>query len=74
MEQLTAHMRLGNIAARWDAMSKPDITTNGRAATNGDATQDGGARINNDVIFNDGMSRIAFYKNPFIIFLETFGA
>ena len=73
MEQLTAHMRLGNIAAGGDAMGKPDIAANGRAMANGDATQDGGTCVNDDIIFNDGMSRIAFDKHPVIIFLETFG-
>jgi len=54
-------------------MDKPDIAADGRAATNGNATQDRSTRINDDIIFNDRISYIAFDKNAVIIFLETFG-
>ena len=74
MEQFTMNTRLSDIAARRHAMGKPDVAADGRTATNGDAAQDGSARINDDIIFNDGMPRIAFDKNAVIIFQETFGA
>ena len=55
-------------------MGKPDIATDRRAATNRDAAQDGDTRINNDIVFYDRKSSIAFDKHTVIVFLETFGA
>ena len=74
MEQFASYMRLSDIAVRGYAMGKPDITADGRTAANGDAAQDGSARINDNIVFNDRMPCIALDKYTVIVFQEPFGA
>ena len=50
-------LRLEDAGVWGDAVREPDVTTDDRVMTNGDATQDRGIGIDGDIVFDDRVAR-----------------
>jgi hypothetical protein len=53
---------------------QPHIAADGRALADGDAAQNGGPRVDDDVVFHDGMPCMAFDEVAFVVGGEALGA
>jgi hypothetical protein len=62
-----ACLRLRNVAVGRNAVCKPDIAADGRAAANRDPSQNRSAGVDHHVIFDDWVTRISFDQSPVVI-------
>lgn len=65
---------LGDVGASGHAMREPDIAAYGGAAPHGDAPQHGGAGVDNDLVFQNRMARLALEGPAIGVHRKTFGA
>ena len=59
---------------RSDAAYEPYVAANDGAATDGDAAQHSRARINNDIVFHDRMTRFALQQCTGLVCRKPLGA
>src|SRR3546814_1612147 len=65
---------LGNVAASGYVVDQPDIAAYGAAAPKRNPAQYGGARVDHDIVFDDGVARQALFNLAVGVGGEALGA
>lgn len=71
VEGLAARVRLHDVAAGGHAAREPDVAANYRPAPDGDPSEDGGACVDDDVVFHDRMPRQALHERAVLVDREA---
>src|SRR5690606_7958879 len=72
LSSIVAVSRLRDVAVGRNALREPDVAAHGRAFADGDSPQHGCARINDDVVFDDGVARDALGQIAVLVGWEAF--
>src|SRR5687768_16250835 len=74
IKYLIACLRLRDNAAGRNAAREPHIATDSRTTPDGNASKNGGASVDDNIILDNGMPYIAFYQGPMLIHRKALGA